>query len=327
MPPRGGSSLATRRAAGGNGHAAKMIGRALTVNSPATTLLPMQPDQSMRGSNWTQQEVEATVAAYFEMLRAELLGQPYSKTEFRQRLGQAVRRSKGSIEFKHQNVSAVLVGMGLPYVDGYKPLGNYQALLADQVEVFLDKNPGFFDQLATGAILDPGQLPSIKEPALRLFVPPPERIEAPPLGQPWLSRRGRRTDFVQRDAENRRLGRLGEEFVLALEKRRLAEAGRDDLAAKVEWVSQTRGDGMGFDISSFDHSDNSERLVEVKTTGLGAFFPFYVTATEVRCSEACSPQYRLYRVFDFAKEARVYVLPGALSNVCKLTPTQYLAVI
>ena len=32
-------------------------------------------------------------------------------------------RSKGSIEFKHQNVSAVLVDMGLPYIDGYKPPG------------------------------------------------------------------------------------------------------------------------------------------------------------------------------------------------------------
>src|SRR5215472_12578005 len=53
----------------------------------------------------------------------------------------------------------------------------------------------------------------------------------------------------------------------------------------VEWVTQTAGDGLGFDVLSFDDGDGSEKLVEVKTTGLGKYFPCSVTATEVRCSE------------------------------------------
>ena len=39
-----------------------------------------------------------------------------------------------------------------------------------------------------------------------------------------------------------------------LERRRLLSHGRDDLAKKVEWVSDTSGDGLGFDVLSFDES-------------------------------------------------------------------------
>ena len=85
--------------------------------------------------DWSQQEVQLLVTNYFEMLEAELMGNPYKKSAQRKALEpQLSGRSKGSVEFKHQNVSAVLVEMGLPYVEGYKPLGNYQALLATEVE-------------------------------------------------------------------------------------------------------------------------------------------------------------------------------------------------
>ncbi len=56
---------------------------------------------------------------------------------------------------------------------------------------------------------------------------------------------------------------------------------------------------------SFDEADDTERLVEVKTTGLGKFHPFLVTANEVRCSEDVPEKFRLYRVFDFARSPRV----------------------
>jgi hypothetical protein len=106
--------------------------------------------------------------------------------------------------------------------------------------------------------------------------------------------------------------------VVGLERRRLLLAGRDDLAKKVEWVTQTAGDGLGFDVLSFDAADDSEKLVEVKTTGLGKFFPFYVTANEVRCSEDQPEKFHLFRVFDFAQSPRVYVLSGSLARACRL---------
>jgi len=281
------------------------------------------------GADWSRREVDLTVADYFNMLRLDLLGQPYGKTDHRNRLmPQLDDRSKGSVEFKHQNISAVLVQMGYPYINGYKPRGNFQALLAEGVEAFLRQNPRFFDDLAMSPVLNPAEPPTARRSLHTIFEPPPERTATPDeVPEPWRSRRGRRIDFIRRDAENRRLGRLGEEFVLGVEKQRLTEEGRDDLAHRVEWVADTQGDGIGFDILSFDETTDAERYVEVKTTGLGKFFPFCVTSNELACSEACSDRYRLFRVFEYSKSPGIYVLCGALSATCMLQPVQYRATI
>ena len=78
---------------------------------------------------------------------------------------------------------------------------------------------------------------------------------------------------------------------------------------------------------SFDDQDESEKLIEVKTTGLGKFFPFYVTSNEVRCSEDMADKFHLFRVFDFGRTPRVYILTGSLKANCRLEPTQYRATI
>lgn len=86
-----------------------------------------------------------------------------------------------------------------------------------------------------------------------------------------------------------------------------------------------RGRRAGVDVLSFDEAEDSERLLEVKTTGLEKFFPFYVTANEVRCSEDMAGRFHLYRVFDFSRSPRVYVLSGSLRENCQLEPTQFRA--
>jgi hypothetical protein len=141
----------------------------------------------------------------------------------------------------------------------------------------------------------------------------------------WDQHRAFTVDFALRDAVNRKLGALGERFTVELERRRLLQRGRDDLAGKVKWVADTCGDGLGFDVLSFDERDDSERLIEVKTTTLGKYFPFYATANEVRRSEFDRDRYHLYRVFGFARAPRVYILSGALSELCQLEPVQYRA--
>ena len=87
----------------------------------------------------------------------------------------------------------------------------------------------------------------------------------------------------------------------------------------------TLADGLRYGVLSFDEINEGEIWVEVKTTALGNFFPFYVTRNEVRCSEAMPDRFHLYRVFDFSREARLYVLPGALSAACDLEPIQFRA--
>jgi hypothetical protein len=218
--------------------------------------------------------------------------------------------------------------MGLPSVEGYKPAKHFlQSLLPQAVEDYLIRHPGFFDALADGVVLNPVAASALGDrPVGGLFEDRPDGIILPPtVEKPWLSRKGKKIDFARRDAENRRLGRLGERFTVEVERRRLASSERDDLAARVEWVADTCGDGVGFDVLSFDESDGSDRFIEVKTTGLGKDFPFYVTSNEVRCSEDCPERFRLYRLFDFARKPRIYVVTGALSRAWRLEPVLYRA--
>src|SRR4051812_29046160 len=63
--------------------------------------------------NWTNDELDLIVADYFAMLNYEAAGYPYSKAQHNRSLQRHVDRTEGSIEFKHQNISAVLFKLGL----------------------------------------------------------------------------------------------------------------------------------------------------------------------------------------------------------------------
>jgi len=59
------------------------------------------------------------VQNYFSMLEKELRGERYNKTAYRRELQPKLdNRSKSAIEFKHQNVSAILVELGAMIVTG-----------------------------------------------------------------------------------------------------------------------------------------------------------------------------------------------------------------
>ncbi len=53
----------------------------------------------------------------------------------------AERPVRGAIEFKHQNISAVLQGLGEDWIPGYKPDFNFQMTLVDAVARWLALNP------------------------------------------------------------------------------------------------------------------------------------------------------------------------------------------
>lgn len=66
------------------------------------------------GTPWTTLEIEAAVAGYLGMLHAELTGNSVVKAEHNRMLQAQIGRSKGSIEYKHQNISAVLENLVCP---------------------------------------------------------------------------------------------------------------------------------------------------------------------------------------------------------------------
>jgi len=273
---------------------------------------------------WSREEVEAAVSDYLHMLTLELSGQAYNKSEHRRMLQTKLRsRSEASIERKHQNISAVLIDLGCPYISGYKPLSNYQAILFDVIQDRLAQDQ-LFDRSAISAAEQPAVMPLVPEGDFVVEAPPLRTEVSEPRALYSASSKGIQRDYLAREARNRSLGSAGEEFVIAYERSRLRTLGFPKLCDKVEQVSRTKGDGLGFDVLSFE-PNGRERFIEVKTTAFGKETPFFISRNEAEFSAAFSEQFHLYRLFDFRKQPRMFDLSGRIHDKVRLDPVSYLA--
>lgn len=270
------------------------------------------------GTAWDDAEVDLIVSDYFAMLTLELAGAPYNKTEHRRALLQLVDRSAGSIERKHQNISAVLVRLGLPWIKGYKPLPNFQNALIDGIERYLAANGEPVLNIASAAET------KLAEPKHLWIGPPPSPTPDDDKETDAVRRLIRKFDPAARDARNRTLGKQGEELVLEHERFRLLSAGRSDLAHKLEWTSEVRGDGAGYDIRSYN-LDGSDRFVEVKTTNGAARTPFFLSENERSFSVERPEAFRLVRLHDFRERPAGFELTPPLDKWVELAPIAYRA--
>ena len=124
---------------------------------------------------WAREEVEATVASYFAMLQAELSGIPYNKAERRGQLLPLLNdRSEQSIEFKHANISAILIELGFPFISGYKPRSNYQELLLEVVSDRLKGNPAIQKLVATDS--ERAAIAPTVDDILKVLTDPPKPV-------------------------------------------------------------------------------------------------------------------------------------------------------
>ncbi|TKS53804.1 DUF3883 domain-containing protein [Luteimonas yindakuii] len=258
------------------------------------------------------------------MLTLQLNGQQFSKAE--RVIGLIDRldgRNKGSVEYKFRNITAVMQELGWPTVSGYKALANYQLLLLEVVEEQLQGNLTL-QAAAEHAVQRPAVLAQ-PQAAEHAWVSRPKVASLKDPSPDYAPRFSSvRRDYLAQEARNRSLGKAGELFVLELEVQRLHGAGKKKLADRIEHVASVQGDGLGYDILSFEE-DGRERLIEVKTTAFGELTPFYVTRNELARSAADSDRYQLYRVFDFRSRPRLFSLPGEIDSHCRLDPTTYLA--
>jgi hypothetical protein len=273
--------------------------------------------------DWSDKQNDAIVADYFAMLADDIGGRSYSKAKRNRLLQVVIGRPRGSIEYKHQNISAVLKGLGEDWIPGYKPAFNFQASLVDAVVRWLDRHP---EWLAPTARLGANPASStVREHAILWIGPPPTYSNAPPPHElEQMSAIAWKYDVAERDARNRALGRAGEERVLAHERASLLAAGRIDLADRIRWVSHVDGDGAGYDIESFD-IDGSTRLIEVKTTNGWERTPFHITRNELAVAEAHREDWRLVRLWNFARKPRAFELRPPLEAHVALMATSYQA--
>lgn len=278
-----------------------------------------------RGDDWSPDEVSAAVDDYMALLLRELCGQPTRKREAARALQPRLHgRSLASIEFKRQNISAVLQAHDLYWISGYKPRGHFQHILAEAVEAWVARHPDF-DRVSREVASATAVEHQDVDPTGFVVAPPkprssrfgPVNEEGAPVRRPSLLR-----DYLGIEARNRSLGRAGELQVVRFEQERLSRAGYERLAGKVDHVAASRGDGLGYDILSFE-TDGRERLIEVKTTNRGAETPFFASDHEVKVSRLERHRYHVYRLFDFKQRPRCYILEGAIDENCILNPASF----
>ena len=274
-------------------------------------------DDERTGTDWTASEIDLVVADYFDMLAMELAQKPFVKSHRNAALQKLIGRSHKSIEFKHQNISAVLVELGLPRISGYMPKTNYQHALLNAIEHLLPRHSGIFTMPELSAPSELAESPEL------YYEAPPQLTSATKERNDALESLVRKFDPAARDEKNRALGKRGEELVFLSERARLARHDQA-LAKRVKWVSQDEGDGAGFDILSFD-LDGKTRLIEVKTTIGHQTTPFFISSNEVRLSETRPGEFRLARLYDFAKTPKVFELRPPLRESIILRPSIFKA--
>jgi hypothetical protein len=138
-------------------------------------------------------------------------------------------------------------------------------------------------------VLESGIRPARKKP------PKGELVRAYEEGDGEAIKKARLTpeqlELIRRRCEEN--GKLGEQFVLDYERKRLRKLDREDLAGRVEWTSRLSV-GEGYDIRSFE-KDGTDRLIEVKTTE-STGRTFVITSQEWATAARLGSRYWIYRV-------------------------------
>lgn len=272
--------------------------------------------------DWSHQEIELIVAVYFDMLSKELSGISYNKTEYRKKILPLLSgRTEGSIEFKHQNISAVLIALGQPYIKGYLPRYNYQKQLEVKIIDYLANNPFLenqFKEFAERKVL------MNKEVLFENLVVQPPKINKVLEPIEYFHKNPIKTNYLEREQNNRLLGRAGEELIISYEKWKLLKVGKEKFAEQVRWISVEEGDGAGFDILS-RNLNGTDKYIEVKTTKLGKETPFFYSRNELLFSIDHAKNYNLYRLFNFEHDIKMFIKNGGLNSICNSIPISYQA--
>lgn len=100
------------------------------------------PESARVPSGWTDAELASAVLGYLEMLSDELAGRPYNKADVNRQLreGPLSHRTKASVEFRMQNISAALYELKMPHLSGYLPARNIGSAVKEKIITALRTN-------------------------------------------------------------------------------------------------------------------------------------------------------------------------------------------
>ncbi len=132
------------------------------------------------------------------------------------------------------------------------------------------------------------------------------------------------TNHAQNNAENKRIGDLGEIWILKHEKDFLIKHEKEQLAEKVNHSAKNKGDGLGYDILSYDLNGN-KKYIEVKTTKGNKNTTFFISRNELERSKIEKENYYLYRVYEYnedTEKGKILKIRGDLTRICEI-PVNY----
>lgn len=94
------------------------------------------------GSNWSDEELKASIAAYREMVQFERDGRPLNKSQIYKDLAATYGRTAKAVEFRMQNISAVLSLLGREWIVGLKPAAHVGTGVASRLESLINEVDG-----------------------------------------------------------------------------------------------------------------------------------------------------------------------------------------
>ncbi len=171
----------------------------------------------MADGSWSDRENDLIVADYFQMLALDIVGVSFNKAERNRTLQTLLSgRSRGSVEFKHQNISAVMIGLGQPRIIGYPPASSFQASLIDAVLRQLDVKPSWIAPKLKNNSHQKTEGNNVFREKTTFWIGPPPTFqnEPPPIEPKFMAMIARKFDVAARDERNRALGDAGEEVIL-----------------------------------------------------------------------------------------------------------------
>lgn len=155
----------------------------------------------------------------------------------------------------------------------------------------------------------------------------PGRLPSQSKGRKQFSRKF--SGNLNPDSSHQKLiGDIGEELVVDFEKQRLINEGFGHLAQQIEHSSKLIGDGLGYDIKSFN-TDGTYRYIEVKTTTQSSAACFYMSLNEFEFAKLHVSSYFIYRVYkldEHTKTGLVFEIPGIQlleNNLYDFEPTMF----
>jgi 5-methylcytosine-specific restriction protein A len=91
---------------------------------------------------WSDEELEASVVAYVDMLNKEAKGIRFVKKEYYTGLSEKFDRTAKAFEFRMQNISYIYSLMGRRWLSGLRPAGNVGPTNVPRIQAFIEQVEG-----------------------------------------------------------------------------------------------------------------------------------------------------------------------------------------